>query len=380
MTLEASFETGSLNVGASRIDGNLIQLTGRHGHMPGDRPGGWKWVHFELQGAKGQRPVFEINDQFESGPDRLKDHRMLFQSPDAAWQPFSDHHLADGKLHFGHDRPFATDVVRIAYGPTYSATRAMARVESLLTSGLAQPTPSADAQGIIGHAPAGVDETGRAVPALPLPGLRIGHGPKRVVLLSGVHPNEGPGGLMLEAALEALTIAPLALRDTATIDVYPMVNPAGRYAGLNRTTLQRMDVDANRAWHSDLYEDEPVVKTIAEAIIKDLDGDRPDWFIDCHAWTTATAPAFGILSQADGFDRDPFWTAFRDQLPELELMDSGWGNPSTETWAFKTLRARFCMTLEATFQLSPIGSFGYERAGQALAAALQHTLLDPSVN
>jgi|GEM_PF-5654253 len=31
-------------------------------------------------------------------------------------------------------------------------------------------------------------------------------------------------------------------------------------------------------------------------------------------------------------------------------MDSGWQNPSTETWAYQTLKAKFCMTFETTFR------------------------------
>ncbi len=370
ITLHADFDAGSLDVARSRVRGDTVHLVGRDGHMPGVKPGQWKWLCFEARGVAGLAPRFTISDAFEPGRERLVGHRMValdlgHRVP--SWRPFAHHALDGGTYRFHHDESFRGDRVFVAYTRPMPTRDVDARVQHGLSVGRLAPTPSADTHAVIGRTVAGADELGRSVPALPVYGLRVGNGPGRVVLMSGVHPNESAGGWTLAAALGCLTSddpATRRLRERVTFDVYPLVNPAGRYAGLNRTTLDAMHRDSNRVWRSDLYAEVPSVRTVAEAVLKDLDGVRPDALIDCHSWCGTDRGAFCYCSAAEGMHDAPLGVALAARGVVLE--GSGWSNPSTETWAYQTLGARWCGTLEATH--APDASPG--ALGRALADAL----------
>ena len=65
--------------------------------------------------------------------------------------------------------------------------------------------------------------------------------------------------------------------------------------------------------------------------------------------------------------------------PGLATWDSGWGNPSTETLAFKRLNAGFCMTFELMYL--PGGELEHLRRigghlGQALYRAVAGEPID----
>jgi predicted deacylase len=165
-----------------------------------------------------------------------------------------------------------------------------------------------------------------------------------------VHPNETLANHTLEALLDWLvgeSDHAAALRRAARIFVYPMANPDGRIAGYNRTTVQHVDRDANRFWREDLWQDMPDIAAVGKALIKDT-GGHVDVFIDLHCWTD-TKHHVGILCKEEGYWDDPFWRAMVALEPGLVSWDSGWDNPSTETFAFKFLKARFCMTFELMY-------------------------------
>ncbi len=326
---------------------------------------------FRLHGAQGLQPRFISSNRFQRGPERLNNHHMVFTEDPAGvmsntWQFMANakHDATEGEYRFSHDRPFEAEDVWIAYGLPYPQSRLERSMMRWRDAEAIRPTPSAVSKQArrdhgnegfaIGQSPGGVDELGRQFESRPLYGLRIGDGLKRVVLMAGVHPNEGPANFLLEGLVDWIvgdTAEAAELRRCATIDVYPLVNPDGRVAGLNRTTLARKDCDANRVWRSDLYEDVLEVHAVAEAVREDLRDSpegAPDYFIDFHAWPGAANP-FGILSLHDGFAEDSFWRTLRRLEPRLGEKDTGWEHPSTETWAYQTLNARFCMTLETCF-------------------------------
>ncbi len=349
--LHADFPTASLNTQRSRVIGRTIHLVGRDQHFPGPKSQWWKWIHFRLSNAKGFQPTFVLNNRFEPGPERLDRHAMWFKQGSGDWQTFShnDHDADANTFTFSHRLPFAANDVFVAYGLPYPAALTEQHTQQVIANPHAQPAPGADTQGWIGQSTGGTDELRRSFPPQPLWGYRIGRGLRRVVLLSGVHPNEGPGNWALQGLVDWLIDEPqAAVRQAATVDVYPLVNPDGRDAGLNRTPLNRLDLDANRLWRNDLCTQMPEAQQVMQAVGLGLDGHPPDLFIDFHAWCGTPNP-FGILSHADGFDQHPFWRVLKALEPDLGTRDSGWGNPSTETWAYQNLRARFCMTLELPF-------------------------------
>lgn len=371
---DADFDMGSADVARCVAEDGVIRLVGRDRHFPEHKPGWWKWLYVRVDGLAGMRPRFELSHRFEPGPDRLPRYTMLFSEDQSEWTAFS-HHAVEGEVYlFEHDTQFAADSVWVAAGLPYPLSRVRSHTARLRGAELVRPTDSSNAELVLGRSPGGTDDLGRRIPPQDLYAYRIGHGARRVVLMSGLHPNEGPGSLVLEGLVDWLVGDEAGpAREAATFDVYPMVNPDGRLAGLNRTTVQHLDRDANRLWREDLYQDADDARRVAEAVLRDLGGARPDYFIDCHAWSD-NRPPFGILSSADGFDRDPFWLKLRELEPELEFMDSGWGNPSTETWAFQTLKARFCMTLEATYR-ADWGEARLRGLGAGTGRALQAALM-----
>lgn len=325
--------------------------------MPDKQPGSWKWLSFQAHHTQRQAFSFVINNRFEPGSERLDEHRMLYKplNTNTSWRTF-DWHRHDpsaGTYTFGNHAPCKHEAIQVAYGVTYSPDDCWAWLNNLHDQSLIRPTPASNAQYAIGHTAPGIDDLDRAWPAMPIPAFRMGIDPKHahtkhIVLMAGVHPNEGPANWVLQGAVQALTTSPIL--EQATIDIYPMVNPAGRTAGLNRTTLQHTDRDSNRVWRENLYHDMVDIRLVAEAIQTNLNGQAPDLFIDFHAWCDPRKQPFGILRRADGFDQHPFWKKLTALEPKLGLMDSGWQNPSTETWAYQTLKAKFCMTFETTFR------------------------------
>jgi hypothetical protein len=354
ITLDIDFDNGSLDVQASRVQGEIVHLVGLENHNQGY----WKWIHFRANGVQDRFLRFVLSDRFEPGTDRLANHRMVYSYDGTTWSYLTYSQLDEegGRYVFGKDRPFERNSVFIAYGIPYPVSRVNSWVASLCTDPRVHPTESSDKDLIIGWSPGGYAEGGRTISPSPLYAFRMGESEqddsrRKVVIFGGVHPNEPLGNFAIEGLvryfLDENDAAAERLRSRADIYVYPMVNPDGRKAGYNRSTLQHVGRDSNRVWREDLYEDMDDIRQVAEAVLRDTGGEV-DYFIDFHCWTNS-GPHFGILARAEGFHEDPFWKAMRRIEPTLDEMDSGWENWSTETFAFKRLNARFAMTFETMF-------------------------------
>jgi hypothetical protein len=376
VSLDIDFDSGSLDVKQSAVENDRIHLVGFQNHNAGF----WKWLHFRARGVRGRKIRFEIDNQFEPGSERLDHHRMVFSFDAEQWSYFDwhEHDKAGASYRFGNDSPFEHDEVFVAYGIPYPFERLKGFLSTLRMNDHVSPAPSADEDFVIGFSPGGIAEGNRPIASNELFGIRIADSDesparRRVVILGGVHPNEPLGNWAIEGLVTFLlgdSDEARAIRSTCEILVYPMVNPDGRVAGYNRSTVQHEDRDANRFWREDLYDDMDDIRLMAEAIKSDSKCDV-DYFIDFHCWTNS-GPHFGILARAEGFHRDPLWLALRELEPTLDEMDSGWENWSTETFAFKRLNARFAMTLETMFipgesvdRLKQLG----ENVGRALAIA-----------
>lgn len=378
ITFDIDFDSGSLDISRTHIDGDHVALVGLENHNPGY----WKWIYFRIDGVKGRTLSFELGSNFEPGSDRLINHRMVYSYDNETWEFFSKgENGQDGRYFFGLDAPFREDQVYIAYGLPYPFRRATRFVDGIRDSPFVVPTVSGKRDLVVGRSPGGVDEVGRSVPQHELYGFQItdptvAESKLKIVVMSGVHPNEPLGNFGIEGLVDYLIDPdePEAheLRRAATFFVYPMVNPDGRFAGYNRSTVQHVDRDANRFWREDLYADMTDIRQIAEAMKTDT-GRKVDYFIDFHCWTN-TVHHFGILSQTEGFHRDPFWLALRDLEPELSEMDSGWENWSSETFAFKRLGARFAMTLESMF-IPHENIDRFRRLGRNVGRAFARTIL-----
>lgn len=351
--LDADFDSGSLDVAHSRVEGDTVHLAGRDNFNTGN----WKWLHFTADNVRGRTPIFQIGNHFDTDPARLDRLRMVYSVDDEHWQyfDFNEHDPQAKTFRFSNHKPFNADRVTVAYGFPYPLSRVKEHTESVRNNRWVSPTASSDNQLVLGQSPGGTDDLGRAIHPNPIYGYTVtdpdAAGPKKtVVLMSGVHPNETLANHVLEALVDWLIgddAHASELRRLAHVLVYPMANPDGRYAGYNRSTVQHLDRDANRFWRKDLWQDMPDIAVVGNALLKDPPGPI-DIFIDLHCWTDTTHHV-GILSKDDGFWDHPFWRAMTALEPGIASWDSGWDNPSTETFAFKQLKAGFCMTFELMY-------------------------------
>ncbi len=353
ITLNADFDSGSLDTANCVVDGDNIHLAGRDNHSTGC----WKWLHFQASNVAGQQPTFQIGNHFDTDPARLDNLHMVYQEDGQPWRYFDRnvHDPNNKRFTFHNTRPFTSEKVTVAYGYPYPFSRIVTHTEQLQQSPFVTPTPSADDRCILGTSPGGIDDLGRTIAPSPLFGYQITdpdstRKKQTIVLMSGVHPNETLANHVLEALLDWLVSDSMhadELRKRARILVYPMANPDGRVAGYNRSTVQHVDRDANRFWREDLWHDMPDIATVGKALLNDTQ-QHADIFIDLHCWTD-TKHHVGILCKKEGYWDDPVWRAMVALEPGLATWDSGWENPSTETFAFKQLSPRFCMTFELMY-------------------------------
>ncbi len=353
ITLDADFDSGSLDIANSSLQGDTVLLAGRDNFNTGS----WKWLHFVAQAVAGRTLTFQIDNNFDTEPARLNNLRMIYREDGQAWRYFdySRHDTEESLFRFGNHEPFTTDRVTVAYGFPYPFSRIVAHTKRMKASPWVSPTPSSNEHLELGMSPGGVDDMGRTIQPNPMLGYQVtdpcaAGAKKTVVLMSGVHPNETLANHVLEALLNWLvggSAHAAALRRQARILVYPMANPDGRAAGYNRSTVQHVDRDANRYWREDLWHDMPDIAAIGQALLKDT-GGKADIFIDLHCWTD-TEHHVGILCKDEGYWDDPLWKAMVALEPGLATWDSGWGNPSTETFAFNRLDPGVCMTFELMY-------------------------------
>jgi hypothetical protein len=353
ITLVADFDHGSLNTDQSFVSNDQVFLVGRDNFYPNK----WKWLYFNVLNTQDRRLKFQISDAFVEGADRLASLKMVYSYDQQAWHFFDHGTLGTegGTYHFHNDHPFDHPSVYIAYGIPYPLQRITDWINRIHTSPWVHPTSSANPDLTLGWSSGGTDELGRSIPPHTLYGFRITDldvvtRKTQIVLMSGVHPNEPLANYLLEGLIDFLigdTPEAQALRRVADVYVYPMVNPDGRFAGYNRSTVQHIDRDANRCWREELYADMDDIRYIAEAIKMDA-GLQVDYFIDFHCWS-GTEQHFGILSFEEGFHLDPFWKALIQREPTIGTEDSDFENWSTETFAVKRLNAGFSMTFENMF-------------------------------
>ena len=249
VVLDADFDQGSLDVANSSVNGSIVQLAGRDNYNPGN----WKWIYFEAADVAGQSLVFQIDDDFETGGGNLVGHEMVYSYDQQTWAFFDNNqrNAAANTFSFWNDTPFCQPQVYVAYGLPYPLSRAITHTESITSNPWVMPTPSADARLVIGPSPGGIDDLGRTIPPHDLFGYRIMDPvgvPDRtdVVLAGGVHANETLGNYVLEGLVDFLTgdaFDAALLRKYADFHVYPMINPDGRFAGYNRSTVANESQD-----------------------------------------------------------------------------------------------------------------------------------------
>lgn len=354
ITLNGDFDHGSLDESNSSVTGSTVQLAGRDNFNPGD----WKWLYFSAAGVSGQTLTFEIDDDFVTGGSNLNNHEMVYSYNQDDWFFFDNNARNAGSdlYSFSNNSPFTSNEVFVAYGLPYSFSRSVSHTNSLIANPWVSPTVTGGTDFVVGQSPGGVDDIGRVIPQQDLYGYKISDpsstlSKSKIVLVGGVHSNETLGNHTLEAMVDYLASDDLGaaiLRQRAEFYVYPMVNPDGRIAGYNRSTVEQPNLDPNRFWASPNYGNQTEIEAIAEAIIADTGGDT-DFFIDFHSTVQDGSSHFGFVDIDRNFHLNPVWQQFLSLETTIQTVDASLINDTSARFGLIELDARFTMTFETRF-------------------------------
>lgn len=381
ITLNASFDHGSLDTAASSVSGNLVQLVGRDNYNPGQ----WKWLYFAANGVEGETPTFVIGDNAAGGGGNLNTHEMVYSYDQQEWFFFDNNHrnASADTFTFSSDTPFDADRVYVAYGLPYSVGRATDHTAMVATSPWVTPTLTGGSDLVIGQSPGGVDDLGRVIPPQDLYGYHItdpaAAGPKaKIVLTGGVHANETLANHTLEAMVDFLlsdTLDAALLRRRADVYVYPMVNPDGRLAGYNRGTVEDVNRDPNRSWDPPNYDGQPEIAAVGNAILADTEADV-DFYIDFHSTVQKGPSHFSYIDIDRGFHLNPYWRRVLELEPTIATLDADLINDTGAKFGFAEAGAGFTMTFETRF-LAGENADRFVSLGQNFGQAFADVLATP---
>ncbi|QDT69340.1 Zinc carboxypeptidase [Planctomycetes bacterium MalM25] len=381
ITLSGNFDHGSLDLANSSVAGSFVQLAGRDNFNPGQ----WKWLYFSADGVAGEAPTFQIDDDFVTGGGNLNDHEMVYSYDQDEWFFFDNNarNAAADTFTFSNNAAFANDRVYVAYGLPYSVGRAVNHVAAIASSPWVAPTLSGDANLVVGQSPGGFDDLGRGVPQQDLYGYRITdpdatNAKAKVVLAGGVHSNETLGNHTLEAMVDYLlgdTLEAGLLRRRAEFYVYPMVNPDGRLAGYNRSTVEEPNLDPNRFWDPPNYGGQTEIEAIGEAMIADTGGDV-DFFIDFHSTVQKGSGHFAFIDLDRNFHLNPVWQRFLELEPTVGESDASLINNTGAKFGLEQLDAGFTITFETRF-LAGENEDRFVTLGQNFGQAFADVLATP---
>jgi hypothetical protein len=356
VTFDANFDSGSLLSANSSTSGNTVtvNLAGRDNFNPGL----WKWLYFKGSGVAGQQVIFNIDDDFATGGSDLVGHKMVYSYDNQNWSFFDVNFRTSPQNLFTFYNPapvpVGADDMWVAYGLPYSNGRVESLAAELAASPWVSPTLTANPALVIGQSPGGVDDLGRTIAPRDMFGFKItdsaSTAPKaRVVLVGGVHANETLGSFTLEGLLDFLvgdTLEAGVLRRQAEFYVYPMANPDGRFAGYNRSTVQRESLDPNRYWVPPNFNGLDDIEVVGDAMLLDA-GASADYLIDFHSDVAGKTGHYGnVLPQ---WQSNPLWLNFLALEPTVDTNNALLEDDTTAKFGRDRLGADFSITFETQF-------------------------------
>ncbi len=358
--INAAFDGGNIRV--KTIEGDRVDLEIVADHQSDF----YQWFYFRVAGAKGRTLNLRILNAGQSAyPFGWPGYKVRASTDRQAWRMI-DTSYADGVLSF--DWSGDTDLVWFAYFAPYT----MEMHEALVARTALQPGFT--------HRELGHSLDGQAIDC-----FTVGTGPKSVWLYARQHPGESMAEWWMEGALEWLaTPAAAKLRERATINVVPNMNPDGTSRGHLRTNAA--GVNLNREWHAPTTERSPEVLGVRNA----MDETGVVFAIDVHG-DEAIAANFiagyeGIARWTDehGEKFYEFGRRLAAHTPDFQT-EKGYGKsaPGKANMSMSTnqLAERFgavSVTLEMPFKdhdANPDPEFGWSPGrSKALAVACLETL------
>ncbi|MEX2309724.1 MAG: M14-type cytosolic carboxypeptidase [Pirellulales bacterium] len=401
LSITANFDHGSLASWSGSL--SAINLTGRTNFYGTE----WRWMYFKATGIQGATPIFTINQNFAGdatpGLHELQEHEMVYSYDNQNWHFFDNNQLLATNTdlyRFSNSTPFTQNEVYVAYALPYSYGKSVAHTQAVLASPWAAPTVSANANGVIGQSKPGTDDLLRSVPALDLFAYRItdpatdSATPKRKVgITSGLHSGEPLGTHTFEGLVNWLiSDDPRAarLRDIAEFFAYPVLNPTGRYAGMNRTMINNPSRDPNGLWDSTRWNSSSLgcgsnncqeIRESGEAMIADVastPGNYLDAFIDFHSTVPDYANPTGLphdFGFVDSDDSNTDWWLEVQRLMDgnlIEYTTGGSGDFTTTGFARRRLNAAVEITLETQFTWERNVDY-YHNLGKAFGVAFYNS-------
>jgi hypothetical protein len=136
------------------------------------------------------------------------------------------------------------------------------------------------------------------------------------------------------------------LRKYAEFYVYPMVNPDGRLAGYNRSTVQRENLDPNRYWIPPNYNGLDDVEVVGDAVRIDT-GIDIDYLIDFHSTVNGKTGHYGYILPE--YQDDPFWQTILQLEPGIDTNSASLVDDTGAKFGRDHLNAEFSATFETQF-------------------------------
>lgn len=351
LTISSAFDAGNIRV--VKQDGNTVDLEIVKDHMSDF----YQWFYFRLAGGEGREVTLRImNCGGSAYPNGWPDYKAVMSVDREEWLRIHDTSYADGVLTIQFTP--ATDCVWLAYFAPYS----MERHHDLIATYASLP--------IVEY-----KSLGKSLDGQDLDCLTIGDGPINVWLYARQHPGESMAEWWMEGALEKLTdpndASARALREKATFNIVPNMNPDGSFRGHLRTNAA--GVNLNREWHAPTEERSPEVLAVRGA----MDATGVAFAMDIHG--DEAIPANFIA----GFEGIPSITdrqlelfkRFRDTLADrspdfqvtkgYEIAAPGKANMSMSTTQLAERYGAVSMTLEMPFKDhddNPDPEFGWSPA------------------
>jgi hypothetical protein len=285
--LSQDFDSGSLNVAASSVNGTTVNLVGRKTWTHQSYSICYRWVYFKASDVVGLQPRFFISKHHFLGD--LRDHRYVWSYDRSDWHFFDNGDAGARDYMFSNNSPFTQNEVYVAYSLPYPVSRTEQYVGSIGSSPFVSPTASDLGGFVVGRSAGGIDDTGRTINPHDLYGFTItdpaATGDKiKVLLAGGNHSGEPMGNIALEGMTDfLLSDDPFAaqLRRAAEFFVYPQMNPDGRFAGYYRSGPENPDKDFNRYWNDPAgFTDMTAVRN---AMLRDTGGDV-GYLFDFHGF------------------------------------------------------------------------------------------------
>ncbi|MFZ0834180.1 MAG: M14 family zinc carboxypeptidase [Mycobacterium sp.] len=167
--------------------------------------------------------------------------------------------------------------------------------------------------------PDGWQEVGKSVQGRPIRVLTLGHGPRKVLFIGGIHGDETEGAYATAQLPSAFTAA-RGLADTVTLTILEDANPDGRAA---HTRENANGVDINRTFPATNFDTtnggEPLSQPESRIVFDTINRVNPDLVIVVHSWAGREFVNF------DGPAR-----------PIAERFSAGTGLPVTESSSFSS--------------------------------------------